>query len=138
IHLGPAFSIVDILVSLYCSEMNPLFDKLILSKGHGVMALYATLSEVGILDKKVIEKFNAADNILAGHPTLGVPGIDAATGSLGHGLSIACGMALAVKKVKKNATIFVILGDGELNEGSVWEAAMFASHKGLHNLVAIV
>lgn len=146
-HLGSAFSIIEILRVLYddvlrYSPREPRWqkrDRLILSKGHGCLALYALLSEKGFFARDELMKFCRPDGILGGHPEFGkIPGVEASTGSLGHGLSIGVGFALAAKCDEASHRVFVILGDGECNEGSVWEAALSASHHRLDNLCVIV
>jgi transketolase len=146
-HLASAFSLTEILGVLYDHILNyrayePLWpdrDRLILSKGHGCMALYAILAEKGFFPRSEFEKFCKTDGILGGHPEYPkVPGIEASTGALGHGLSIGIGMALNAKYEKKGHRVFVILGDGECNEGSVWEGAMCAAKHQLNNLTVIV
>ena len=146
-HSGTALSIVDILSSLYfkimnIDENNPKLknrDKFILSKGHGSSALYATLSEKGFFDKKLLEGFYIDGGILPGHLDKEVvPGVEVSSGSLGHGLSIGIGMAIANKVDKLDNNVYVMCGDGELNEGSIWEAIMFAPQNKLNNLTLIV
>jgi len=143
-HIASAFSIVEILLFLYWRVLRvnaakpnwDMRDRLILSKGHGVSALYAILADLGFFPKEHLTA-SQDGNLLGGHVDRKVPGIDWSTGSLGHGLSVAAGMALAAKVNKANYMVFCILGDGELQEGAVWEAAMFAAHHKL-NLVAII
>ena len=145
-HLGASLSIVEILVSLYFAKMRydirdpwwPFRDRLLLSKGHAAPALYATLAEAGFIKKEVLMTFRDVKSPLQGHPDMGIPGVDMVSGSLGQCLSIACGMALALKRDRIPAKVYVILGDGELDEGQVWEAAMTASKYELDNLIAIV
>ena len=147
-HLASAFSIVEILYVLYLKNIlkyNPKNpeqedrDLFILSKGHGSLALYVTLCEAGFFDEKTLNGFSKPGSYLGGEPCIPhIPGVEASTGSLGHGLSIGTGMALAKKLDKKDNKIYVLLGDGECEEGTVWEAAMFASHYNLNNLVAII
>ncbi|WP_176231750.1 transketolase [Candidatus Hakubella thermalkaliphila] len=146
-HVGSALSIVDLLVVLYFRILrfdleNPRAgdrDRFILSKGHGCTALYATLAERGFFSKDILDTYYQDGGLLAGHAdNHNVPGIEVATGSLGHGLSIGVGMALAGKHDQKNYRVFVLLGDGECDEGSVWEATMSASHFKLDNLITIV
>lgn len=146
-HIGAAFSIVELLAGLYFSALRidpknpsaPSRDRFILSKGHSCAALYATLVERGFADEKALEGFCADNGTLWGHSTAGtMHGIEASTGSLGHGLPIGVGMALAGKMDKAGYRVFVLLGDGEMDEGSVWEALLFAGHRKLDNLVAIV
>lgn len=146
-HIGGALSCTDILVTLYYSGIlrfdisNPKWekrDRFILSKGHSVAALYVILSDLGYFSKSQLKNYQKDGCILSGHPHRKIPGIEADTGSLGHGLGIAAGLALSAKMDKKDFLTFVLIGDGECYEGSVWEAAMFASHHKLNNLVAIL
>lgn len=146
-HIGPSFSIVEILVALYFKQMNtsadhplnPDRDRFILSKGHSCAALYAVLAEKGFMSKNDLDNFAVNGGILEQHPNIDLmKGIEVSTGSLGHGLPIGAGMALAGKVDNKQYKIYVLLSDGELNEGSVWEAIMFAGHHKLNNLVAFV
>ena len=114
-------------------------DRVILSKGHGCLALYAVLAEHGYFPKADMKTFCHQTSILGGHPERGkVPGVEASTGALGHGLAIGTGMALAAKIEDRDTRVLVVLGDGEINEGAVWEAAMHAAKHGLHNLTAII
>ncbi|MBI4586606.1 MAG: transketolase [Planctomycetes bacterium] len=146
-HLASALSLVEILRVLYDDILNfrpeePRWsdrDRLILSKGHGCMALYALLADKGFFDQAEFQKFCQADGILGGHPEANkVPGVEASTGALGHGLSIGVGMAVHAKLEGRRHHVLVILGDGECNEGSVWEAAMSAAKHRLDNLAAII
>jgi len=146
-HVGAAFSLVEILRVLYDDILrydpkNPKWeqrDRFILSKGHGCLALYVLLAEKGFFPRSELQKFCKSDGILGGHPEYGkVPGIEASTGSLGHGLPIGVGFALNAKYEKAGHRIFVIIGDGESNEGSVWEAAMSAGKHHLSNLTVLV
>lgn len=146
-HIGGAFSIADILTVLYFNEMNidakipdsPDRDRLVLSKGHASAALYAVLAEKGYIDKEELKTFRNIDSNLQGHPDMNkVPGVDMTTGSLGQGLSVANGMALSSKLDSKGYRVYCILGDGELQEGQVWEAAMTAEKYQLDNLCVIV
>lgn len=146
-HLGPALSIADILTILYTRYMNidpenpswPERDRLVLSKGHGCISLYATLAEAGYFDKKMLKSFcGELDTPLGGHPERKLPGVEANTGSLGHGFPIGIGMAKAAKIDNLDYKVYAILGDGENQEGTIWEGAMSAAHFGLDNLVAIV
>lgn len=146
-HLGSIMSAIDILTVLYFRIMsidpnNPLDDKrdrFILSKGHAVAGLYATLFLRGYFEEDLLGSYCKDGSKLAGHSTMGcVPGMEASTGSLGHGLPISTGMALAAKRDKKDHRIFCLMSDGECQEGSNWEAALFASHHKLDNLVAII
>lgn len=142
-HPGGSLSIADILTYLYFVEMNVTAsdpkdetrDRLVLSKGHTAPALYAVLAEKGFFPKDDLKTFRQADSYLQGHPDMkGTPGVDMSTGSLGLGFSAACGMALSAKISGKDYRVWSILGDGESEEGQVWEAAMFAAHKKLDNL----
>jgi len=146
-HVGSCLSITDILYTLYFKVLNidpgnPQKldrDKFILSKGHGSAALYATLAERGFFPKEYLHQFYIDDGILPGHVDMTVvPGLEASAGSLGHALSIGLGMAIANKQMKNPGEIYVLLGDGECNEGSVWEAIMLAAHLKLSNVTAIV
>lgn len=146
-HPGGSLSIADLLTYLYFKEMNVSEktpkdenrDRFVLSKGHASPALYSVLAEKGYFSKDEILKFRHVGAMLQGHPDMkGVPGVDMSTGSLGQGISAACGMALAAKVGKKAYKVYTVLGDGELEEGQVWEAAMFAAHQKLDNLIAIV
>lgn len=146
-HIGAAFSVIEILRVLYDDVLrldprNPLWpdrDRFILSKGHGCLALYALLADKGFFPKEELLKFCASDGILGGHPEYGkVPGVEASTGSLGHGLSFGVGFALAAKLDGKHHKVFVVLGDGECSEGTIWEAALSASKHKLDNLTILV
>lgn len=146
-HLGSAFSLVEILRVLYDDVLkydssNPRWqerDRCILSKGHGCLALYALLADHGFFPQSELWKFCKPDGMLGGHPEYGkVPGVEASTGSLGHGLSIGIGMALNAKRENGAYRVFVVISDGESNEGSVWEAALCASKHRLDNLIVLV
>lgn len=146
-HIGSALSIVEILVVLYFRILNidPQFpgkedrDRFILSKGHACTALYATLAQRGFFSDKILDTFCLDAGVLPGHATMHcVPGVEVSTGSLGHGLSMGVGMAIAAKHDNRNYKVFVLMSDGECDEGSVWEAAMFAAHHKLDNLIAII
>ena len=146
-HPGGSLSIADVMTYLYFEEMNinpadPKWadrDRLVLSKGHTAPALYATLAERGYFDTAELKKLRKVDSFLQGHPDMKhTPGVDMTTGSLGLGISAACGMALAAKIDGKDYRTYTILGDGETEEGQVWEAAMFAAHYKLDNLCVIV
>lgn len=146
-HPGGSLSAVEILTALYFSEMkvdpkNPRWedrDRFVLSKGHAAPVLYATLAEKGFFDKKHLMTLRKIGSILQGHPNMNdTPGVDMSTGSLGQGLSVANGMALAGKLDKKGYRVFTVLGDGELQEGQVWEAAMTTAHYKLDNLTAFI
>jgi len=146
-HPGGSLSIADVLTTLYFSEMNINIDnpkdenrdRLVLSKGHCSPALYATLAEKGFFPKKDLKTFRKIDSYLQGHPDMKkIPGVDISSGSLGQGLSVANGMAIAGKIDKKDYRVYAIMGDGEIEEGQIWEAAMTSSHYKLDNLCAIV
>lgn len=146
-HPGGSLSIADILAYLYFVEMkvdpkNPKWedrDRFVLSKGHTAPALYSVLSLKGYFPREDLKTFRQADSYLQGHPDMkGTPGVDMTTGSLGLGISTACGMALSGKITGQDYRVYSILGDGELGEGQVWEAAMFAAHYKLDNLCAFV
>ena len=145
-HLGTSLSLVEILRVLFDSLLrydpkNPSWperDRFILSKGHGCITLYVMLQEKGFFAEDELWKFCRFDGILGGHPDPKVPGIEVSTGSLGHGLPVAVGMAVAAKRRAAGHRVITVLGDGECNEGSVWEAAMSASKHRLDNLTAIV
>jgi len=146
-HVGSCLSIADILATAYGEVLRfdpkrpdwPDRDRLLLSKGHGCAALYATLAECGYFPQEWLEQYYLDGTRLAGHAThKGTPGIELSTGSLGHALPVACGMALVGKRDRKDYKVFVILSDGECDEGSNWEAALFAPHHQLENLVVIV
>ncbi|MBE6702273.1 MAG: transketolase [Ruminococcaceae bacterium] len=146
-HPGGSLSIADVMTYLYFEEMNidpanPKWadrDRLVLSKGHTAPALYATLAERGYFDVAELPKLRKIDSFLQGHPDMKhTPGVDMTTGSLGLGISAACGMALAAKIDGKDYRTYTILGDGESEEGQVWEACMFAAHYKLDNLCVII
>lgn len=146
-HIGGAYSCLDILVALYYGGIlrfdpaNPLWDsrdRFILSKGHSGSALFSVLADLGFFDPAELSRYCCNDGILGGHPDRKVPGIEADTGSLGHGLGIGAGMALAAKMDGLDWRVFVLVGDGECNEGSVWEALVFAARHQLSNLTLII
>ena len=141
-HIGGALSSCDVLTVLFHKCMNHSKgsdrDRFVLSKGHASALYYSVLSQIGYIDKEELLTFRKLGSRLQGHPCLKCPGVEVATGSLGQGLSIACGKAMALKLDKNDANVFVLLGDGELQEGSVWEAFMGAPLRGLDNLVAII
>jgi len=146
-HLGSAMSLIEIVRVLYDEVLRvrpdePRWDgrdRFILSKGHGCLALYAILADKGFFPVETLDSFCAADSILGGHPEFGkVPGVEASTGALGHGLPIGIGMALAARMQGRDSRVFVAMGDGEIDEGSVWEAAMHAAKHRLDTLTAIV
>ena len=146
-HPGGSLSIAEILTYIYFKEMNidpknPKMegrDRFVLSKGHAAPALYSVLAERGFFPKEDLTTLRQIGSILQGHPDMKhIPGVDMSTGSLGQGISTACGMALSAKHFGDSYRVYTILGDGELEEGQVWEAAMFAAHKNLSNLIAFV
>ncbi|MBQ7325890.1 MAG: transketolase [Clostridia bacterium] len=146
-HPGGSLSIAEIMTYLYFEEMNidpknpkdPLRDRFVLSKGHTAPALYATLAERGYFPREDLKTLRKTSSYLQGHPDMkSVPGVDMSTGSLGQGISAACGMALSSKLDGNPYRVYTVLGDGESEEGQVWEAAMFAAHYKLDNLVAIL
>ena len=145
-HIGSSLSIADILSVLYTQVLRvdpanpdwPERDRLIVSKGHATSILYAVLAERGFFPLDWLTDYCKDQSKLLGHVSHHVPGVEVSTGSLGHGLPIACGMALAAKRDSKSNRTFVILSDGELDEGSCWEAILFAGHNRLSNLTAIV
>ena len=146
-HPGGSLSIADLMAYLYWKELrvNPADpdwagrDRLVLSKGHAAPALYGALAHRGFFPVELIATLRKSDSILQGHPDMKqIPGVDMSSGSLGQGVSCAVGMALAGKLDKADYRVYAVLGDGEIGEGQVWEAAMFASAKGLDNLIVIV
>ncbi len=145
-HIGTCLSMADLLAVL-CGQVlkvDPIQldwldrDRFILSKGHGAAILYAVLAERSFFPVEWLDSYCQNGSMLAGHVTYGVPGVEVSTGSLGHGLPIGCGMALAGKREGKSYRVFVMLSDGECDEGSTWEAVLFAPHHRLDNLIAIV
>ena len=146
-HPGGSLSIADIITYLYFEEMNvdpknPKMesrDRFVLSKGHTAPALYSVLAERGFIPKEDLKTLRKTDSYLQGHPDMkGTPGVDMSTGSLGLGISAACGMALSAKAFGNDYRVYTVLGDGESEEGQVWEAAMFAAHYKLDNLCAVL
>lgn len=145
-HIGPALSLVEIIRVLYDDFVrhdpaNPRWnqrDRFILSKGHGCLALYAVLADRGFFPVEALDRFCRFDSFLGGHPETVVPGVEACTGALGHGLSIGLGMALAARMSGRDSRVYVLMGDGEINEVSVWEAAACADKHHLANLTAII
>lgn len=146
VHIGCAFSIVELLTVLYRQHLRfdprrpdaPDRDYLVLSKGHGVMAQYACLHELGCLNDADLANYFGNGTRLKGLADAHIPGVEATCGSLGHGLSVGVGLALAAKLKKTDQTCYALVGDGELNEGSIWEAAMFAAQFKLDNLLVLV
>jgi len=145
-HVGSCLSVADLLAVLYGKVLRvdpqrpdwPNRDRFILSKGHAAAAAYAVLAECGFFPKERLDTYCQDGSEMGGHITCGTPGVEVSTGSLGHGLSIGCGMALAGKREKRPYRVFVLLSDGDCNEGATWEAALFAPHHHLDNLIAIV
>ncbi len=146
-HIGGDMSVIDILITLYFKQMNispenmddPNRDRFVLSKGHSVEAYYAVLAAKGFFPiEEVIANFSKFGSKYIGHPNNKLPGIEMNSGSLGHGLPVSIGMALAGKMDKRDYRVYTVMGDGELAEGSVWEGAMAASHYKLDNLCAII
>lgn len=146
-HIGSTMSLIEILRVLFDSVLffdsnNPVLperDRLILSKGHGCIALYALLADKGFFPAELLATFCRFDSILGGHPERShVPGVEAPTGSLGHGLSVGVGMAFAARILDRKNKVVVVVGDGELDEGSIWEAALAAGHHRLGNLTVVV
>lgn len=146
-HMGGAMSCIDVVAALYFYKMNidpsnpgdPGRDRFVLSAGHKCMAQYAALAERGFFDKSMLDTYGHLNTKLPGHPDMRkLPGVEANTGALGHGLSISVGMALGLRDSYPGARVFTVMGDGELPEGSNWEAASAASHYGLDNLTAFV
>lgn len=146
-HIGSALSCVDLVISVYKYFLNhdpnnpkdPDRDIFILSKGHAGAAVYATLANLGFFDRAKLDTHYQDDSDLSGHVShKNVPGVEFSTGSLGHGLSVGAGVALAIRKKNQMRKVCVLLSDGECDEGSIWEAAMFASHHKLNNLLCIV
>lgn len=145
-HPGGSLSIADTLTYLYFAKMNiypndPDYadrDRFVLSKGHCAPALYSTLAQRGFFSTEELRSLRHIGALLQGHPCIHIPGVDMSSGSLGQGISAACGMALSGKYFSRPYKVYAVLGDGEIEEGQVWEAAMFAAHYKLDNLTAIV
>jgi transketolase len=145
-HSGGALSMVEILTALYFAVMrldpddphHPERDRFLLSKGHACTALYATLAQRGYFPVPTLDTYYDLNSYLGGHPVQGLPGIELATGSLGHGPPVGLGMAVAAKLDGKSHRVFVLVGDGEIQEGVVWESALFAAHHRLDNFVMII
>ena len=145
-HIGTCFSMADFLAVLYNEVMcidpqKPNWkqrDRFILSKGHGAAIYYALLAELGFFSKSMLKGYCDNGSILTGHVNSEVPGVDVSAGSLGHGLSIGCGMSLSIKNKGSSSKVYAIVSDGELDEGSVWESILFAPHHNLNNLVLII
>lgn len=145
-HIGGTLSSADLLTAIYYRYLrfdpknprDPDRDRFILSKGHTCEGYFWILSDCGFFEKSELEQFNCFRSRLMAHPSSAIDGVDFSTGALGHGLSLGCGVALGAKKNGRSFDTYVVMGDGETDEGSVWEAAMFASANGLDNLYAIV
>jgi transketolase len=145
-HLGGSCSLAEVVAALYFSKMNfdpkavrdPCRDRLLLSKGHAVIIQYAALAELGVIPREDLGGLKTLAGKLQGHPDMMTPGLEAVTGSLGQGLSIGVGMALALRLAKSPSRVYVVMGDGELAEGQLWEAAMAASRFKLDSITAIV
>ncbi len=146
-HVPPAFSWVEIGVVLFYGnhfQIRPpeseweWRDRFILSKGHGCLTLYAILADLGFFQKTELDYFCKPGSLLAGHPDTNIPGVEVVSGSLGHGLGVSAGLALGAKRKSEKWNVVTVMGDGECQEGSIWEAAMFASHHRLDNLVAVI
>jgi transketolase len=146
-HVGSSMSLIEIIRVLYDDVLRyrpkePKWrerDRMILSKGHGCLALYVLLADKGFIELETLDTFCRRDSILGGHPEAGkIPGVEASTGALGHGLSVGVGMALAARMQRRDSRVFVVMGDGEINEGSVWEAALCAGKHRLSNLTALI
>lgn len=146
-HIGGAFSCTDILVYLFYGGVLrynaenpqwPLRDRFIMSKGHSGAVQFAILADLGFFPEPVLKKYQKSDCILGGHPDILIPGIEADTGSLGHGLGIGAGLALSARMDGKDFLTFVVMGDGECCEGAVWESAMFSARHNLSNLIGII
>src|SRR5829696_3421214 len=143
-HIGSSLCVADILAALYGDVLRigephePERDRFVLAKGHAALALYAALASTGRIDRSLLQSYCGEGSQLGAHPEHALPGVDFSTGSLGQGLSIATGAALAARCARSPRRVFALLSDAECNEGSVWEAAMFAAHHRLANLVAIV
>src|SRR6187431_2839303 len=146
-HIGSSMSLIEIMRVLYDDILRyrpdepdwPERDRMILSKGHGCIALYVMLADKGFFPLETLDTFCRRDSILGGHPEASkVPGVEASTGALGHGLSYGVGMALAARIRRRDSRVIVVMGDGEINEGSVWEAALCAGKHGLSNLTAVI
>lgn len=146
-HIGSSLSIVDLLAVLYGKKIikfsanNPMSsnrDKFVLSKGHAAAALYSTLANIGYFSKSELFQYGLTGSNLLAHASHHVPGVEFSTGSLGHGLPISCGLALAYKRKKLSNTVFIMNSDGEMSEGSNWEAILFAAHHKLDNLILII
>jgi transketolase len=143
-HIGSALSIVEIMAVLWTRIMRdpatkePDRDRFILAKGHAALCLYAVMRGMGLLDDEALQTYCKDGSILGAHPERGLAGVEVATGSLGQGLSVGCGLAYALRARNSPARVFVVVSDAECNEGQVWEAIMFAAHQRLDNLIVVV
>lgn len=145
-HPGGSFSAIDLLVALYTQKLrinpkDPFWserDRFVMSKGHGCAALYVVLADLGFFPKKELNYFRKINNLLQGHTSSKIPGVEMSAGSLGQGLSFGNGITFACRLDKKNYNVYVMLGDGEVQEGQIWEAAMTTSHHKLNNVIAIL
>ena len=138
LHIAPAFSCLEMTDTIYQGLMRRDQDAFVMSKGHGCVSQYVILEDLGIMPTVEIERYCTPEGILGAHPDRGTPGIEASTGSLGHGMGLAVGMAYAETLKRSDSQIYVLLSDGELQEGSSWEAAMMGANLGVSNLVALV
>tara|TARA_B100000575_G_C23078200_1_gene621084 strand:+ start:76 stop:882 length:807 start_codon:yes stop_codon:yes gene_type:complete len=144
-HLGSNMSVIEILMAVYSSLNTSLIkknslnrDRVIISKGHCAAATYAILYHHNIIDRKTLKNFHLDNSLLAGHVSHSVKGVEHSTGALGHGIAVAAGAALGLKAKKNNQTVFTLCGDGELQEGSVWETLLFCGHHRLNNLIILI
>ena len=143
-HVASCLSCIDIIIFIYEKILKKnnnsklFYDRFILSKGHAAASIYVMLNHKGIISDKLLSTFNKKNSILEEHPSIKIPGIETSTGALGHGLPVLCGMAYASKLRKDKRKHFIVMGDGECNEGTVWEAALFASSKKLSNLFVFI
>lgn len=145
-HPGGSLSAVELMAAVYYTQLridpqnptDPMRDRFVLSKGHAAPCLYAILAQKGFFPREELKKLRKLHALLQGHPVMGIPGVEASTGSLGQGVSMATGMALGAKAQGQDIRVYTILGDGELQEGQVWEAAMAAAHYKLDNLTVII
>ena len=140
-HIPPAYSWIEIAVILFYTKIFTFFknkDIFILSKGHGCLTLYVILADLGLINKKSLRSFGGDGSLLPGHPDTKINKVENCSGSLGHGLGVACGKSLSLKMQKSSNHVIVLLGDGECQEGSIWEACIFAAHNKLNNLIAII
>jgi transketolase len=138
LHVAPAFSCLELVDTVYHGLMRREVDSFVMSKGHGCLSQYVILEDLGVLSREDLLRYCTPSGRLGAHPDYGTPGIEASTGSLGHGMGIATGMAYADKVKGDDRRVFVVLSDGEMQEGSTWEAMMMAANLGLSNLVALL